>query len=122
MDRWNGTSRSALALVDAHVNRLAAQELLAAAEQAADPQAGLILHDLHRLFALRYVAAHSGELLAYERLTAGQVRALPDAVEAAVAALAPHTLTLTEAFAVPAELMDNHPMLRTDQAVSLVPA
>ncbi|MFG2463704.1 acyl-CoA dehydrogenase [Streptomyces sp. NPDC048523] len=122
MDRWNGTSRSALALVDAHVNRLAAQELLAAAEQAADPQAGLILHDLHRLFVLRYVAAHSGELLAYERLTAGQVRALPDAVEAAVAALAPHTLTLTEAFAVPAELLDNHPMLRTDQAASLVPA
>ncbi|NEB03684.1 acyl-CoA dehydrogenase [Streptomyces sp. SID13726] len=118
LERWNGASGSALSLVDAHVHRLAAQELLAAAGLATDPQARLLLLDLHTLFALRYVAAHSGELLAHERLTAEQVRELPEALEAAVGALVPHALTLTEAFAVPEELTARHPMLRS----AVVPA
>ncbi|WP_280913291.1 acyl-CoA dehydrogenase [Streptomyces sp. SAI-208] len=122
MDRWNGASGPALDLVDAHVHQLAAQELLTAAAHAADPQARLLLHDLHRLFALRYVAAHSGELLAHERLTAEQVRRLPDVVETAVEALAPHALILTEAFAVQGGLLDDHPMLRPEAPVPLVPA
>ncbi|WP_405467410.1 acyl-CoA dehydrogenase [Streptomyces canus] len=120
MDRWNGASGPALSLVDAHVHWLAARELLTEATQADDPLARRLLHDLHRLFTLRYVTAHSGELLAYERLTAEQVRALPDAVEAAIATLAPHALILSEAFAVPGELLDDHPMLRTDPPVPLV--
>ena len=114
LDRWNGASGAALSLVDAHVHRLAAEELLAAAAQAADPQVGLLLDHLHRLFALRYVAAHSGELLAHERMTAEQVRYLPEVLEATVAALAPHALTLTDAFAVPEEITAHHPMLRAE--------
>ncbi|MEU9170370.1 acyl-CoA dehydrogenase [Streptomyces sp. NPDC048420] len=114
LDRWNGASGAALSLVDAHVHRLAAQELLTAAAQAADPQASMLLDHLHRLFALRYIAEHSGELLAHERLTAEQVRYLPDALEATVAALAPHALTLTDAFAIPQEVTVHHPMLRSE--------
>lgn len=114
LDRWNGASGAALSLVDAHVHRLAAEELLAAAAQAADPQVALLLDHLHRLFALRYVAAHSGELLAHERMTAEQVRYLPEVLEATVAALVPHALTLTDAFAVPEEVAVHHPMLRSE--------
>lgn len=114
LDRWNGASGAALSLVDAHVHRLAAQELLAAAARAADPQVALLLEHLHRLFALRYVAAHSGELLAHERLTAEQVRYLPEVLEATVAALVPHALALTEAFAVTDEITARHPMLRSE--------
>ncbi|WTW50758.1 acyl-CoA oxidase (plasmid) [Streptomyces sp. NBC_00015] len=122
LERWNGTSGPALALVDAHVHRLAAQELLAAAGQASDPQARHLLQVLHRLFVLRYVTAHSGELLAHERLTAEQVIQLPDAVESAVGTLVPHALTLIEAFAVPDELMESHPMLCASAPVSLLSA
>jgi acyl-CoA oxidase len=43
-------------------------------------------------------------------------------VEAVVGTLAPHTLMLTEAFAVPGELLEDHPMLRLDRPASLVPA
>ncbi|WP_449349853.1 acyl-CoA dehydrogenase family protein [Streptomyces shaanxiensis] len=114
LDRWNGASSAALSLVDAHVHRLAAQELLAAAGRAADPRAGLLLDHLHRLFALRYVAANSGELLAHERLTAEQVRYLPEVLEATVAALAPHALTLVDAFSVLEEVTAQHPMLRAE--------
>ncbi|MFE1834591.1 acyl-CoA dehydrogenase family protein [Streptomyces sviceus] len=114
LDRWNGASGAALSLVDAYVHRLAAQQLLAAAAQATDPQVALLLEHLHRLFALRYVAAHSGELLAHERLTAEQVRYLPEVLEATVAALVPHALTLTGAFAVPDEIMERHPVLRSE--------
>lgn len=114
LDRWNGASASALSLVDAHAHRLAAQELLGAAGRTTDQGAALLLYDLLRLFALRYVAAHSGELLAHERLTAEQVRGLPEVLEGAVAALVPHALTLTEAFAVTGELSERHPMLRAE--------
>ncbi|MFI0508666.1 acyl-CoA dehydrogenase [Streptomyces sp. WSLK1-5] len=114
LDRWNGASGAALCLVDAHVHRLAAQELLAAAARASDAQVALLLEHLHRLFALRYLAAHSGELLAHERLTAEQVRYLPEVLEATVAALVPHALTLTDAFAVQDEIAARHPMLRSE--------
>ncbi|MDT0270054.1 acyl-CoA dehydrogenase [Streptomyces sp. DSM 44915] len=117
LERWNGASGPALALVDAHAHRLAAQEVLAAAERAADPKAAGLLTDLHRLFALRYVTAHSGELLAHERLTSEQVRQLPETVEAVVAALIPEALTLTDAFDTLDELTDRHPMLRTAVSV-----
>lgn len=47
-------------------------------------------------------------------MTAEQVRYLPEVLEATVAALAPHALTLTEAFAVPEEITVHHPMLRSE--------
>ncbi|MGW5024735.1 acyl-CoA dehydrogenase, partial [Streptomyces albidoflavus] len=67
------------------------------------------IRDLHRLFALRQVAAHSGELLAGERLTAEQVRRLPDEVERVVADLEPHALALTERFFVPEQVPGSDP-------------
>ncbi len=116
LERWNGASTSALALVDAHVHRLAAAELLAAAEGTTAPGAVVPLRDLQRLFALRYVAAHSGELLAHERLTTEQVRQLPETVESVIGALIPQALALTEAFDTLDQLTGRHPMLHTGAA------
>lgn len=110
LGRWNRTVTPALNLVDAHAHRLAAEALLAAARQAADPSARYLLHGLHRLFALRRVAAHSGDLLADGALTADQVRHLPDLTEALVEELAPHAMTLTEGFGVAEELLHDHPI------------
>ncbi|GAA2939831.1 acyl-CoA dehydrogenase [Kitasatospora cinereorecta] len=113
MARWNAAVTPALHLVDSHVHRLAGEALLTALSQAGSPSARDLLGGLHALFALRQVAAHSGDLLAEGRLTAAQVQELPDTVEAVVAALEPHALTLTDAFAVPESLLSTYPMLST---------
>ncbi|MGW9522382.1 acyl-CoA dehydrogenase family protein [Streptomyces diastaticus] len=108
MVRWNGAVTPALELVGAHAHRLAGEALLEATDRVAAEEAER-LHDLHRLFALRQVAAHSGELLAGERLTAEQVRRLPDEIERVVASLEPHALALVERFFVPEELPGSNP-------------
>ncbi|ANS62499.1 putative acyl-CoA oxidase [Streptomyces lincolnensis] len=112
--RWNRASAAATSRVEAHAYRLAAEALADTAARSDDPQARLVLHDLHRLFVLGYVSRHSGELLAHGRLTADQVLRLPDEIEAAVDAIAPHALMLTEAFDVPEEVRQRHPMLRSE--------
>ncbi|GGW81263.1 acyl-CoA dehydrogenase family protein [Streptomyces griseoloalbus] len=120
--RWNATVTPALQLVDAHAHRLAGQALSDSADQAGTAQTRRLLTDLHRLFALRRIAAHSGDLLAQGRMTADQVQQLPDAVDNVVAALEPHALTLVAGFDVPEELLDSHPMLHAAPAADLVPA
>ncbi|MEU0278860.1 acyl-CoA dehydrogenase [Streptomyces sp. NPDC006195] len=110
LNRWNAAVTPALELVDAHAHRRAAEALLTAADATAEPGARQVLHTLHRLFALRRVAAHSGDLLAEGRLTADQVRLLPDAAEDAVVALAPHAPALTRGFAIADEILLDHPI------------
>ncbi|MEV7668333.1 acyl-CoA dehydrogenase [Streptomyces albidoflavus] len=108
MARWNGAVTPALELVAAHAHRLAGEALLEGSDRVSGDEAERI-RDLHRLFALRQVAAHSGELLAGERLTAEQVRRLPDEVERVVADLEPHALALTERFFVPEQVPGSDP-------------
>ncbi|MFF8914535.1 acyl-CoA dehydrogenase [Streptomyces sp. NPDC015032] len=114
LNRWNATVTPALELVDAYAHTQAAQALLDAAVQVSDPEAQRQLLLLHRLFALRRVAAHSGDLLAEGHLTSDQVRQLPDAAESAVADLAPHAMTLTSGFAVADEILLDHPINRPE--------
>ncbi|MES9510641.1 acyl-CoA dehydrogenase [Streptomyces sp. NPDC000609] len=114
LNRWNATVTPALELVDAYAHAQAAQALLDAAAQAPDPEARRQLLLLHRLFALRRVAAHSGDLLAEGYLTNDQVRRLPDAAESAVEDLAPHAMTLTNGFAIADEVLLDHPINRPE--------
>ncbi|MFD4942328.1 acyl-CoA dehydrogenase [Streptomyces sp. NPDC058409] len=114
LNRWNTTVTPALELVDAYAHSQAAQALLDAAAQTPHPEAQRRLRLLHRLFTLRRVAAHSGDLLAEGYLTSAQVRQLPDATESAVAELAPEALTLTNGFAVVEEVLLDHPINRPD--------
>ncbi|MFJ9681366.1 acyl-CoA dehydrogenase [Streptomyces sp. NPDC101194] len=114
LNRWNTTVTPALELVDAFAHRQAAQALLDAAVQADDPEAERQLLLLHRLFTLRRVAAHSGDLLAEGHLTSAQVRQLPDAAESVVEELAPRAMTLTNGFAVVDEVLLDHPINRPE--------
>ncbi|MFF3122359.1 acyl-CoA dehydrogenase [Streptomyces sp. NPDC057908] len=110
LNRWNTTVTPALELVDAYAHSQAAQALLDAANQAPHPEAQRRLRLLHRLFTLRRVAAHSGDLLAEGYLTSAQVRQLPDAAESVVVDLAPEALTLTNGFAVVEDVLLDHPI------------
>ncbi|MEU0357640.1 acyl-CoA dehydrogenase family protein [Streptomyces cyaneofuscatus] len=109
--RWNASVTPAVGLADAHVHRLAAESLLTAASQVPSGLPADLLRGLHALFALRQVAAHSGDLLVRGRLTVDQVEDLPDAVDAVLGFLEPHALTLTRAFGVSEALLATHPML-----------
>ncbi|MEN8652121.1 acyl-CoA dehydrogenase [Streptomyces sp. 21So2-11] len=110
LGRWNTAVTPALELVDAHAHRQASQALLTAAADSVDPGAQLLLHSLHRLFALRRIAAHSGDLLAEGHLTAAQVRQLPEAAEDLVTDLEQHAMILTEGFAIAEDVLLDHPI------------
>ncbi|MER6916669.1 acyl-CoA dehydrogenase [Streptomyces sp. NPDC000594] len=110
MARWNGTSSAALEMVGAHARLQAADALLAAAAQAVEPDARYLLHGLCLLFLLKQVSAHTGDLLAEGLMSADHVRQLPAAIDAAVAHLAPHMLTLVDAFDLPEELLSRVPI------------
>ncbi|MFB0617299.1 acyl-CoA dehydrogenase [Streptomyces sp. AGS-58] len=98
-------------LVDAHASFLAAQELLSAARQAQHPEARRLLHLLHRLFALRRLFAHRGDLQAHGHLRADQVLSWHDAIEDVIDDLEPHGLLLANAQAVSEALLLSHPIM-----------
>ncbi|MFJ2259422.1 acyl-CoA dehydrogenase [Streptomyces sp. NPDC087844] len=108
--RWNVTSEAALEMVSAHARLRAADAFLAAIARTADPRAGHLMRNLCRLFLLRQLGPHTGDLLAEGRLTADHVRGLPKAVDTVLGDLAPHLMTLVDAFDLPAEVLSSIPI------------
>ncbi|WP_405465347.1 acyl-CoA oxidase [Streptomyces jietaisiensis] len=108
--RWNATSTPALEMVEAHACRTAADAFLTAADRATDPTARALLRALCRVFLLRRLREHTGDLLAEGLLTPDQVRALPRALDTATAEAAPHLPTLAEAFDLPPDLLATIPL------------
>ncbi|MFE3598240.1 acyl-CoA dehydrogenase [Streptomyces sp. NPDC059142] len=105
LGRWNVASTPALEMVSAYACRRAADAFVDAAARTADPMAQTLIKDLCRLFMLRQLAAHKGELLAEGLMTADHVRAFPDVMGDIVAGLAPHLLTLVKGFDLPDEFI-----------------
>ncbi|MFI6348567.1 acyl-CoA dehydrogenase [Streptomyces sp. NPDC050560] len=103
--QWNHAANPALDLVAAHATRRAAQAFLTAAKRVRHHATRDLLTRVFRLFALRALAPHTGLLLADGRLTAADVHALTPAADRVGADLAPHALTLVEAFALPDTLL-----------------
>ncbi|MFH8365846.1 acyl-CoA dehydrogenase [Streptomyces sp. NPDC018031] len=120
--RWNTAADAALELVAAYARRQAAASLLAAAEHTEDDRARQVLFLLHRLFALRAVAVHSGDLLAEERMTSGQVRALHGAAEAVLDELAPLAPSLAGTLAVSEDILLTYPIAREDHVTAFADA
>ncbi|MFF8788018.1 acyl-CoA dehydrogenase [Streptomyces sp. NPDC015125] len=101
MERWNHAVNPALDLVGAYATRRAAQAFLAAADRVDDTTTRSLLAQVFQLFVLQHLAPCAGLLLAEGHLTAEAVRDLSPAVDRVSAALAPHALTLVEAFGIP---------------------
>ncbi|PCG87492.1 acyl-CoA oxidase [Streptomyces sp. WZ.A104] len=110
LGRWNAASPAALLGVEAYGYRQAGEAFEQAVASLPEGPARDRLTELRRLFALRWIARNSGDLLATGRLTADQVTFLPDAVEDAIAAVARHTPALVESFALPERLMSDWPI------------
>jgi acyl-CoA oxidase len=99
--RWNATCRPALEAVGAHASGQAADAFINAVARTGDPVARLLLEQLCRLFLLRQLKPHTGDLLADGHITTDWIHRLPDATEESITSLAPHMLTLVEAFRLP---------------------
>lgn len=106
LEQWNNTVDTALDLVEAYANRRAAEAFLAAAHRTTDEPTRSLLEQALHLFALERLTPHTGPLLADGHLTADTVRALPDAVDRLHTRLAPHALTMVEAFAIPDTILE----------------
>ncbi|MFF3333602.1 acyl-CoA dehydrogenase [Streptomyces sp. NPDC002888] len=119
--RWNAASPSALEMVSAHAGLNAADAFLTAIGQAEVPETRALLEDLCRLFLLRKVGEHTGDLLAEGHMTAHHVRALPLAIDRAIAGLAPHMMTLVDAFDLPKEFLAGIPIANGDYVDSVLP-
>ncbi|MFI6698348.1 acyl-CoA dehydrogenase [Streptomyces sp. NPDC050509] len=112
LGRWNEASTPALEMVSAHACLQAADAFVAAAARTADPMARNLLEDVCLLFLVRQLAPHTGTLLAEGELTADHVRAFHETGDALVAGLAPHMMTLVDAFDLPAEFLSAVPIAR----------
>ncbi|MET7700475.1 acyl-CoA dehydrogenase [Streptomyces sp. NPDC005485] len=108
--RWNAASSSALEMVSVHARLQAADAFLEAAANAVGPQARALLDRLCLLFLLKQLGPHTGDLLADGHITVEHVRALPHTVDKVVESLAPHMMTLVDAFDLPAEFLDAVPI------------
>ncbi|MEV7526600.1 acyl-CoA dehydrogenase [Streptomyces sp. NPDC091371] len=112
--RWNETSGAGLEMVSAHARRQAADSFLTAAEQTTDPATRRLLKNLCRLFLLQHLREHTGDLLAEQQLTAQHVRGLHRTIDTVIAELAPHMMTLVDAFDLPDEFLAAVPIANDD--------
>ncbi|MFI9649034.1 acyl-CoA dehydrogenase [Streptomyces sp. NPDC052040] len=119
--RWNVTSAAALEMVSAHACRTAADAFAAAADRTANPETAALLRTLCRLFLLRRLREHTGDLLADGHLTPDQVRALPKTLDTTIAELAPHMTTLVDAFDFPPEFLARIPIADGTTIVHTMP-
>ncbi|MCX5192108.1 acyl-CoA dehydrogenase [Streptomyces sp. NPDC059837] len=110
LSRWNETSPAALEMVSVHARLQAADAFICAVAQAMDPSVRYLLERLCLLFLLRQINEHTGDLLADGHMSGDQVRELPRTVNAVIAELAPHMMTLVDAFDIPAEILASVPI------------
>ncbi|MGW1469094.1 acyl-CoA dehydrogenase family protein [Streptomyces sp. NPDC002308] len=110
LGRWNAASGDALRGVEAHAVGQAAEAFAESLAALPEGPARERLAEVQQLFLLRQVGQGSGDLLADGRVTAEQVRALPDLYEEAVATVAGHVPALVESFALPDELFADRPI------------
>lgn len=110
LERWNAAAGPALRGVEAHAYRQAAEAYAEAVGALPAGAARERLEELARLFALRWIARNSGDLLAGGHLSAGQVEELAETIERLIAAVGPRLPELADSFALPGELLADWPI------------
>lgn len=112
--RWNSASSAALSMVSAYAVRCAADAFIEAVTRAADPTARDLLERLCLLFLLHQIGPYTGDLLANGFMSVEQVLALPSMLDKATSELAPHMMTLVDAFDLPDEYLSGVPIANGD--------
>ncbi|MFE0947095.1 acyl-CoA dehydrogenase family protein [Streptomyces mutabilis] len=112
--RWNNASSAALEMVSVHAAVRAADAYLDAVDRAAQAGARELLDGLCRLFLLTQLGPYTGDLLADGHMSIEQVHALPLVLDGVVAGLAPHMMTLVDAFDLPEAYLAGVPIANGD--------
>ncbi|MEV3914128.1 acyl-CoA dehydrogenase family protein [Streptomyces canus] len=110
LGRWNEASGPALEMVSVYAALQAADAFIEAAARAESDATRTVLENLCRLFLLRQIEGRTGDLLAEGHLAADHVRTFPYLVNDVIAGLAPHMMTLADAFDLPSEFLDAVPI------------
>jgi acyl-CoA oxidase len=114
LSRWNAASPSALTMVSVRAVRTAADAFVEATARAIDPAARELLDWLCVLFLLKQLGPYTGDLLAHGLMSPEQILALPSVLDRVTAELAPHMMTLVEAFDLPEEYLSGVPIANGD--------
>ncbi|WP_275466267.1 acyl-CoA dehydrogenase [Streptomyces noursei] len=110
----NAAAAAAETAADAHTAGAAADTLHDAIAYCDHPGARFILEELARLYILREVRQHAAQLQAHGMLAASAVRQLPAAIDAVIAGLVPHMLTIATAFDLPDPYLASVPLAFLD--------
>ncbi|MFI1621846.1 acyl-CoA dehydrogenase [Streptomyces lydicus] len=102
--RWNHSCLPALEAAEAHTAGMAADAMITAVEECADPQAQSLLEALSRLYMLQELGRRAAALQAHGHVTAAAVRQLPDVLDTLMDSLLPHMTTLVDSFGLDAYL------------------
>ncbi|KUO23161.1 acyl-CoA dehydrogenase family protein [Streptomyces dysideae] len=116
LGRWNETSGAALEMVSVHVRLQAVDALRAAAARTRNARARFLLENMCRLFLLDQLREHTGDLIAAGLMSPEHVTSLHRTTESVVADLAPHLMTLVDAFHIPEEYLSRVPIANADYA------
>ncbi|MGR8006933.1 acyl-CoA dehydrogenase family protein [Streptomyces hypolithicus] len=108
--RWNTASTPALHMVSAHIRLQATDAFLTTASQTTHPPARSLLENLCRLFLLRQLTEHTGDLLAEHHLDPSHIHTLHSTTDTLHTELAPHLMTLVNAFDLPEEFLNSVPI------------
>ncbi|MCV2490610.1 acyl-CoA dehydrogenase family protein [Geodermatophilus sp. YIM 151500] len=100
---FNAVQDHLLATAEAHVDRVVLEAFVAGVERTSDPDARRLLDAVCDLHALATIEARKGWFLEHGRLTPARAKAVTATVNALVAQLRPHLVTLVDAFAIPDE-------------------
>jgi acyl-CoA oxidase len=104
-ERMNEQAVAVAALADAHAHRLALDALLEAIEQVDGDSTRDVLRLVAGLYVLDHVARHAGWYLEQRVLRPAQAAEIGVEVNRACAALTPHARMLTDAFAIPDDVL-----------------
>ncbi|MGY1794668.1 acyl-CoA dehydrogenase [Geodermatophilus sp. SYSU D00525] len=98
---FNSVQDHVLRTASTHIDRVVLEAFVAGIERTTDPGARALLEALCDLYALSTLEADKGWLLEHGQLTPARSRALTATVNALLAELRPHMVTLVDGFAIP---------------------
>ncbi|MGY1786645.1 acyl-CoA dehydrogenase family protein [Geodermatophilus sp. SYSU D00698] len=100
---FNSVQDHVLRTASTHIDRVVLEAFVAGIERTTDPDAKALLEALCDLYALSTIEADKGWFLEHGRLTPARSKALTATVNALLAELRPHMVTLVDGFAIPQE-------------------
>jgi acyl-CoA oxidase len=100
-DMFNSVQDHVLRTAQTHIDRVVLEAFVAAVDKTSDPGAERLLDAVCDLYALSTIEADKAWFMEHGRLTPARAKAVTATVNALLAQLRPHMITLVDAFGIP---------------------